>query len=625
MKLIKATNLELAKTFYFKTSKQASVYLSCDPSVITKILKGKLASSWGWTFEEVEGDFEIVTEDMSKTPLIYERKKKAWNKDKENIYKKEVLDKMRKAKLGKKASEETRSKLSASLKKYYSEHDHHALGTKKQTERKIIKENKDLEIFLLKHTNYNTIDYKKLYELAGSYRKAAKAIGLTKSKFMVKYKKQLQVCTGTTECLSPPEEGYTRCRFHLDKTAEGRDIELKKAYSKTYIEKNRVKLNKKRKEWYHDNREDRAEYRKRYGKENPGKIGEWSSKKRAAKLKAIPKWYDKEKVNKLYELCPTGYQVDHIIPLIHEYVCGLHTHENLQILPANLNAAKGNSFDGTYDNKSWMQKYSHQFIRRLETTMEDIKSRMPFNSKIRDYKLAREDISNEHKEFIKRYEWLGTMGWNNKWCFTARYIDTNALTGVILLSEPLTNSKNFEDKEALIQRGAAASWAPKNLNSKLIMFALKWMIKNTKKRVFTGYSDPEAGEIGTIYQACNFKYLGASFGGRNLYILKSGKEVTEKYFNRTATYKKHAALLGISWKAEWQKENGFKNLKAIPIEVLNKIKNSIRSEKAEARKIPIPRKGKYIIWIGVNKREQIELDEKYAEIRPKKYPKRGVE
>lgn len=37
-------------------------------------------------------------------------------------------------------------------------------------------------------------------------------------------------------------------------------------------------------------------------------------------------------------------EVDHIIPLNNELVCGLHVWENLQLLSVGQNRAKGNSF-----------------------------------------------------------------------------------------------------------------------------------------------------------------------------------------------------------------------------------------------------------------------------------------
>ena len=69
-----------------------------------------------------------------------------------------------------------------------------------------------------------------------------------------------------------------------------------------------------------------------------------SNKKRAVKLRAMPKWANQEKIKEIYANCPKGWHVDHIVPLQGRNVCGLHVETNLQYLPARENARKKNKF-----------------------------------------------------------------------------------------------------------------------------------------------------------------------------------------------------------------------------------------------------------------------------------------
>jgi hypothetical protein len=61
------------------------------------------------------------------------------------------------------------------------------------------------------------------------------------------------------------------------------------------------------------------------------------SKYRAKKYQATPVDVNKELIKKIYEYCPEGYEVDHIIPLSEG---GLHHENNLQYLPALENRRK---------------------------------------------------------------------------------------------------------------------------------------------------------------------------------------------------------------------------------------------------------------------------------------------
>lgn len=72
----------------------------------------------------------------------------------------------------------------------------------------------------------------------------------------------------------------------------------------------------------------------------------------AARKQATPKWADLEKIEAIYAECKAlnkkagrkKYAVDHVIPLRGKNVCGLHVHDNLQILTKLANRKKSNKF-----------------------------------------------------------------------------------------------------------------------------------------------------------------------------------------------------------------------------------------------------------------------------------------
>jgi len=296
-----------------------------------------------------------------------------------------------------------------------------------------------------------------------------------------------------------------------------------------------------------------------------------------------------------------------------------------------LSAINNNSIFELLKNK-FMEKnininICHQYLKKIEWKNSD-QNDLPFKSDFltaSDFIFSTEKITPEIVKFIEKYEWLGTIGVPPKWCFTARC--QGLLGGVVLINEPTAYSKilgNSTPKyEALIQRGATASWTPKNLGSKFIMYACRWMIKNTEKRLFTAYGDPTANEIGTIYQACNFDYLGQNFG--NSFLFKHPQIKNNKYFSpqtlkRTSTFIRWCKNNNIEIKENWLHENGFKNLENIPTEVKNSWTAWIRKIISESKKIKITKKHKYVSLLG-NKKE-LKFLNTLKTYKPLPYPKR---
>jgi len=120
-----------------------------------------------------------------------------------------------------------------------------------------------------------------------------------------------------------------------------------------FREENRDTLNLKAKEFYsrsprtEEQKASKAKYDKDRGLDPVVryKRNAYSAKRRAALRNAVPSWADLEAISLIYQSCPEGYHVDHIIPLQGLLVCGLHVDYNLQHLSAEDNLKKGNRHD----------------------------------------------------------------------------------------------------------------------------------------------------------------------------------------------------------------------------------------------------------------------------------------
>lgn len=122
----------------------------------------------------------------------------------------------------------------------------------------------------------------------------------------------------------------------------------------------------------------------------------------------------------------------------------------------------------------------------------------------------------EAESIILKYEWLGTIGEAAK-AYYGLFINDVLAGAAVFGSGGSQQARNICGEEHALktinlQRGACVPWAPKNAASFLIRAACKQASVDYGWKVFFAYSDPDAGEIGTVYQASNWKYLGAGTG-----------------------------------------------------------------------------------------------------------------
>ena len=184
-----------------------------------------------------------------------------------------------------------------------------------------------------------------------------------------------------------------QCISELGRSYRAANAEACKARSKAYRESNKEKIkaanaayhdaNKERarsvnKAWREANKEAILTRVKAWQEANPEKVKAYkqrnkqtrkdtiqaeyernktayfarAAERRATKTSRTPAWADKQAIANFYSMCRElnesagsgAYHVDHIVPLKHPLVSGLHTDANLQILPSKENIAKHNRY-----------------------------------------------------------------------------------------------------------------------------------------------------------------------------------------------------------------------------------------------------------------------------------------
>jgi hypothetical protein len=114
---------------------------------------------------------------------------------------------------------------------------------------------------------------------------------------------------------------------------------------------------------------------------------------------------------------------------------------------------------------------------------------------------------------ILRYEWLGHM----KGIVSAHYgliSPSGEVLGVAVFGQTANPrsgdvcGSDWRDRTICLRRGACVHYAPEHAASYLIARATARAHQDHGWSIFHAYADEDAGEIGTVYQACNWLYVG---------------------------------------------------------------------------------------------------------------------
>ena len=125
--------------------------------------------------------------------------------------------------------------------------------------------------------------------------------------------------------------------------------------TKRWVENNKEKHKETTARYYQEHKDEILKRNIEYQKKNRSRYNSYSSKYRTTKLKATPKWGKGDAIEMKYWYAQwlsltvgVPYEVDHIVPLQNEKVCGLHCEHNLQVVSREYNRRKSNKFRRAY-------------------------------------------------------------------------------------------------------------------------------------------------------------------------------------------------------------------------------------------------------------------------------------
>lgn len=198
-------------------------------------------------------------------------------------------------------------------------------------------------------------------------------------------------------------------------------------------------------------------------------------------------------------------------------------------------------------------------------------------------------------QIILKYEWLGTMGKSNYhygmffglYCAgVCCYIVGAVGAGVNVAQEWGLHRKEL----AYLVRGANTHWSPIGANSKLVSWSCKLLTKQSTAKLVIAYSDTDAGEIGTIYQACNWVCVGRG-SSTNQWVAPNGRVYDQKLPSDLRT--RDGKTFPRQWYVKELRRMGWKEQASNPkyryVFILDKKDKRLR-DLVESKRVPYPKR-----------------------------------
>ena len=210
------------------------------------------------------------------------------------------------------------------------------------------------------------------------------------------------------------------------------------------------------------------------------------------------------------------------------------------------------TFRPASEGVAWQRQLRDRYLENGAPPIEDLSLR---SSVVRPvtYRLA--------ESVILRYEWLGTMSKTSHhygifWGPYCAGVTCTALGGGAIAGSHGHEQFGITPAGlAILARGACVHWAPPGTNSKLVGWTCRLLARETVAKVLMAFADTDAGEIGTIYQACNWVYIGKGKGQKDL-VAPNGRIYNRKLIGdlairaRCSWRRQLDALLAAGWRTQ---------------------------------------------------------------------------